>query len=257
MCEIFGLSSLNDVALNGYLRTFYSHSKNHPHGWGLACISRDGALIEKESIRASDSNYLKERLSQPVMEKILLAHIRYATIGNVEYKNCHPFTSRDNTGRRWTLVHNGTIFDFPPLNPYVKKQTGDTDSERVFLYFMDKLNEAQSKKGARLAFEERFELFDKIVCEMSRDNKLNLLFSDGKYLYAHTNCRGTLYYLIKDNAVLIATAPLSEEEWQPMPFTRLLAYYKGKLIKTGTNHENEYFESEESMKMLYRIFANL
>ena len=92
---------------------------------------------------------------------------------------------------------------------------------------------------------------------MSKDNKLNLLFSDGKYLYAHTNCRGTLYYLLKENAVFIATVPLSEEEWQPVPFTRLLAYYKGRLIKTGTNHNNEYFESEESMKMLYRIFANL
>ena len=179
MCEIFGVSSLNDVELNGYLRTFYSHSKNHPHGWGLACISREGALIEKESIRASDSNYLKERLSQPVREKILLAHIRYATIGNVEYKNCHPFTGRDNMGRRWTLVHNGTIFDFPLLNPYVKKQTGDTDSERVFLYFMDKLNEAQNKKGVRLVFEERFALFDNIICEMSREKKLNLLFFDG------------------------------------------------------------------------------
>ena len=52
MCEIFGLSSLNDWEVNGYLKTFYSHSKSQPHGWGLACISREGALIEKESIRA-------------------------------------------------------------------------------------------------------------------------------------------------------------------------------------------------------------
>lgn len=257
MCEIFGVSSQCELTVNDYLEAFYRHSSRHPHGWGLACISREGTHVEKESICASDSHYLRERLSQPVSSKILLAHIRYATIGNVGYKNCHPFTGRDNTGCRWTLVHNGTIFDYAPLNRYVQKQKGDTDSERIFLYLMDRLDEAQNKKGAKLPFEERFALFDSIVCEMSKENKLNLLFSDGKYLYAHTNCRGTLYYLLKGNAALIATVPLSDEEWQPLPFTRLLAFYKGELIKTGTNHNHEYFESEESMKLLYRIFANL
>ncbi len=257
MCEIFGLISRDDFNANDYLRTFYSHSEHHPHGWGLACISRNSALIEKESIKASESNYLKERLSQPVKAKIMLAHIRYATIGNVEYKNCHPFSAKDNTGRRWTLIHNGTIFDYSPLSQYVKKQLGDTDSERILLYFIDRLNAAQAKKGTRLIFEERFALFDGIICEMAKGNKLNLLFSDGKYLYAHTNCKGTLFYLSRDNYTLLSTVPLSSEEWQPLPFTRSLAYYKGSLIKTGTNHGHEYIESEESMKLLYRIFANL
>ena len=257
MCELFGFSSQNDYEANEYLKIFYSHSDHHPHGWGLACISRNGALIEKESISASMSNYLKERLSQPIESRIMLAHIRYATIGNVEYKNCHPFTGKDNTGRRWTLIHNGTIFDYPPLSSYIQKQIGDTDSERVFLFLLDRLNAAQEKKGSRLVFEERFELFDNIICDMARGNKLNLLFSDGKYLYAHTNCKGTLYYLTKSNLTLLSTVPLSEEAWQPLPFTRLTAFYNGKLLKTGTNHEHEYIESEENMKLLYRIFANL
>ena len=257
MCEIFGFSSRNDFTANNFLKEFFSHSKKHPHGWGLACISRENALIEKESVKAIDSNYLKERLSQPISAKIMLAHIRYATIGNVEYKNCHPFSVRDNTGRQWTLIHNGTIFDYQPLSRYIPQQTGDTDSERVLLYLIDRLNDKQKQKCKKLTFEERFSLFNEIICEMSKDNKLNLLFSDGKYLYSHTNCRGTLYYLGKDNITFFATVPLSNDEWQPLPFTRLLAYHRGRLIKTGTNHEHEYFESEESMKMLYRIFANL
>lgn len=257
MCEIFGLSSKSDVVMNDYLKTFFSHSNRHPHGWGLACIERNGALIEKESIAASKSNYLKERLSQPVEAKIMLAHIRYATIGNVEYRNCHPFTGKDNTGKQWTLIHNGTIFDYSPLNPYLQKQMGDTDSERIFLYFVDNLNAAQTKKGQRLSFEECFELFDSIISEMAKDNKLNLLFSDGKYLYAHTNYKGSLYYMTRNNMTMIATVPLSQEVWQPLPFTRLTAFYNGKLIKTGTDHGHEYFESEESVRMLYRIFANL
>lgn len=257
MCEIFGISSLGGVSANDLLKTFFSHSESHPHGWGLACISPDGALIEKESIKASKSNYLRERLSMPIEAKLLLAHIRYATIGNVEYKNCHPFTGRDNTGRRFTLIHNGTIFDYPPLNKYIKTQKGDTDSERVFLHIIECLNEKQVQKGGRLSFGERFALFDEIVCNMSKGNKLNLMFSDGKYLYAHTNCRGTLYYLTKDNTTLLATVPLTGEAWQPLPFARLLAFCKGKLIQTGTNHNNEYIECEDSIRMLYRIFADL
>ena len=202
-------------------------------------------------------NNMNERLSQPVKSKILLAHIRYATIGNVEYKNCHPFTARDITGRRWTLIHNGTIFDYEPLKPYVKTQTGDTDSERIFLYMVDCINEATHEKGAVLSFEERFKLFDRIICDMSVGNKLNLLFSDGKYLYAHTNCIGTLHYLQKNGAALIATKPITAENWQPVPFARLLAFHKGKLVQTGTTHNHKYTESEEAMKLLYQIFANL
>ena len=257
MCELFGVSAQNDFYANDYLKLFYSHSDFHPHGWGLACVSRNGALVEKESVKASNSNYLRERLSQPVTERLLLAHIRYATIGNVEYKNCHPFTGKDCTGRRWTLIHNGTIFDYPALYPCLKKQKGDTDSERVFLYLLDRLNEATRHKGARLHFEERFKLLDEIICDMAKGNKLNLLFTDGKYLYAHTNCRGTMHYLVKDGAALLSTQPLNGENWQLVPFGQLLAFNKGKLIKTGTEHHHEYIHSEDEMKLIYQIFANL
>lgn len=257
MCELFGLSAPTERTVNDLLRAFYRHSSHHPHGWGLACLSRDGTLIEKESQKASDSHYLKERLSQPIQSRLLLAHIRYATIGNVAYENCHPFTKKDGSGRQWTLIHNGTIFDYPPLNGYVHRQTGDTDSERILLYLVDKINEAQEQKGAGLIFEERFTVLDEMVVEMSEGNKLNLLFSDGHYLYAHTNCQGTLYYLVRENGRIFATVPLDEGAWQPLPFTRLLAYHKGKLVQTGTNHQHIYVENEESMRLLYRIFANL
>ena len=92
---------------------------------------------------------------------------------------------------------------------------------------------------------------------MAPNNKLNLLFSDGKYLYAHTNCKGTLHYLQKNGVTLIATRPLSDANWQPLPFSQLLAFNKGRLIKAGTVHNHEYIESEEAMKLIYQIFANL
>lgn len=257
MCMLFGLSARDEIRTNEYLKAFYSHSPEHPNGWGLAVISREGAATEKESIEARKSHYLKERLSAPIVAKLMLAHIRYATIGNVEYKNCHPFSGKDNLGRCWTQIHNGTIFDYPPLSKYFYIQNGDTDSERIFLYLLDKINAAQSAKGGRLSFEERFALLDGSISDMAKGNKLNMILSDGRNLYVHTNCRDTLYYLEKDGALIFSTTALSKEGWQPVPFTTLIGVRDGKLIKRGTDHGNEYIENPEHLKFLYQIFSDL
>ncbi|MBR1533101.1 MAG: class II glutamine amidotransferase [Ruminococcus sp.] len=257
MCMLFGLSARDEFHTNEYLKAFYKNSPKHPDGWGLGVIGRHDAVIERESIEASKSHYLKERLSAPIDARLLLAHIRYATVGNVEYRNCHPFSAKDNLSRRWTQAHNGTIFDYPALSRYVGVQKGDTDSERIFLYLLDRLNAAQSEKGGKLSFDERFDLLDGIVGDMAKGNKLNLLLTDGRNLYVHTNCKETLYYLDKGNAVLIATVPLTAEKWKPVPFTTLLAFRDGRLVKTGINHGNEYIENPEQMKLLYQIFSNL
>ena len=213
MCELLGVTAKRKIIMNDLLATFFSHSVDHRNGWGLAVLDTDPVTIDREPVMASSSLYLKDRLLGTIETSKCIGHIRFATIGGDSIKNTHPFARYDISGRQWVLAHNGTIFDYPPLNPYIQKQVGDTDSERVFLFLMDRLNAAQERKGSRLVFEERFELFDNIICDMAKGNKLNLLFSDGKYLYAHTNCRGTLYYLTKNNATILSTHPLSEEAW--------------------------------------------
>ncbi len=257
MCMLFGLSAPKEIVTNEYLKAFYKHSDEHPHGWGLANITREEATIEKESTEAVKSHYLKERLSAPIEAEIMLAHIRYATVGNVEYKNCHPFSGRDNLGRRWTQVHNGTIFDYPALSKYLHLQQGNTDSERIFLYILDAVNAAQDQKGGKLDFTERFELLDGIIRDMAKGNKLNILLCDGRNVYVHTNCKDTLYYLEKDGAVFIATVPLTDENWRAVPFTSLLAFRAGRLIRTGADHGNEYIEDPEHLKYLYQAFSDL
>lgn len=256
MCEIFGYCSRNGGIINEYLKTFYSHSNEHPHGWGLACLDGNEAMIEKEPIQATKSNYLKERLTQPIQTKNVFAHIRYATIGNVEYRNCHPYTKKDNRGRRWTEIHNGTIFDYAPLYKYVKLQEGDTDSERILLYLVDKINQAE-KENKNLNGRERFTIIDCIISNMAKGNKLNMIIDDGEYMYVHTNYKDSLYYLEKEKQIFFSTQPLSGEDWKPVPFTRLLAYKNGELVFEGTNHGNEYIDNEENMKLIFQIFSEL
>lgn len=256
MCELFGYCSQNGSVINEYLKAFYSHSNEHPHGWGLAGLEGNEATIEKEPIQATKSNYLKERLSQPIRTKNVFAHIRYATIGNVEYMNCHPYTKKDNHGRRWTEIHNGTIFDYPPLYKYVKLQDGDTDSERILLYLVDKINQAEAD-NKKLNGRERFTIIDCIISNMAKGNKLNMIIYDGEYMYVHTNYKDSLYYLKKEKQIFFSTRPLNDEDWKPVPFTRLLAYKDGELVFEGTNHGNEYIDNEENMKLIYQIFSEL
>ncbi len=256
MCELFGAISREKHNINGYLKEFYSHSNNHPHGWGLACINGSEILIEKEPVQATKSSFLRELLSQPINVKFAMAHIRYATIGNVEYNNCHPYLKKDNFQRQWCLIHNGTIFSYPPLNKFINLQTGDTDSERIILYIVHQINKAQIEKQFPLSAKERFDLIDKIVTDMSKGNKLNLIIYDGDYMYVHTNYPNSLYCLGSDDFILFSTQPLSDG-WKPVKFNTLLAYKNGNLEFTGTEHGNEYIENEESIKYLYRIFSDL
>lgn len=257
MCELFGVSSKENCQINTYLKEFFAHSKDHPHGWGMACMERNQVQIEKEPLQASKSGYLKERLSVPVWMKNGFAHIRYATIGNVEYKNCHPFTKKDRCGRQWTLIHNGTIFDYQPLNKYVNIQNGDTDSERILFYIVESINRKERELQRRMNEEERFWFLDSLIADMAGGNKLNLMIYDGELFYVHTNYANSLYELDKENQVFFATVPLTEEEWHPVTFTTLLAYHQGKKIFTGTDHHNEYKDNEENMKFLYSIFSDL
>lgn len=59
----------------------------------------------------------------------MIAHIRLATRGTMDYENTHPFVMRDNSDRTWTLAHNGTIFECEALNPFVSSQQGQTARE--------------------------------------------------------------------------------------------------------------------------------
>ena len=260
MCELFGFSSAIEWTINDYLKEFYNHSDMHPHGWGLVTLEGNEAFIEKEPVQATKSTYLKERLKAPICERQVFAHIRYATIGNVDYRNCHPYTRKDMKGRRWTMIHNGTIFDYSPLDKYFKLQNGDSDSERILMYIVDKVNDATRENGKELKAQNRFQLVEEIVSDMAKGNKLNLLLYDGEYTYVHTNYLNSLYYLDKDgqgNSTLFSTQPLSKEEWKPLPLTTLLVYQEGKRIYTGTDHGNEYFDNEENMKFIYQTFSSL
>lgn len=257
MCELFGFTSRKPLTVNDELKSFFSHSDEHPNGWGLALLDKDRFSLEKEPIRALDSLYLKQRLRSPIVAQAALAHIRLATIGIMEWKNCHPFTGTDQSGRHWTLIHNGTIFECSAMEKYVRTQSGDTDSERILLFILDRMNKAFAAKGRRLTAEERFRVLDEVVVAAAPENKLNLLIYDGELLYAHTNFQNSLYQRVTPDSVFISTRPLTLDDWEPVPMTQLIAYRREQLAFTGTVHGQEYHFDAKKMELLFLAFAEL
>ena len=257
MCELFGVSSAKKIRVNDLLQEFFSHSEQHPNGWGIANFYDCSVVIEKEPIQASKSAYLKERLSHKMDVSTLLAHIRLATIGNMEYDNSHPFIKRDAYGRKWVLIHNGTIFDYPALSPYQYQQHGATDSERILLYLVDKIDQKQAAIGRPLEAAERFKLLDSLIADMAQGNKLNLLIYDGELMYVHTNYANSLYVWENGRTAFFCTVPLRKGSWAPVPFTTLCAYQNGQRSYQGQPHGHEYVVNESDMKYLFSAFANL
>jgi glutamine amidotransferase len=119
------------------------------------------------------------------------------------------------------------------------------------------MNAQYRAQGAPLSRQQRFQILDRIVTELSPGNKVNLMIYDGEMLYVHTNYRASLFRRQLDQGVLFSTHALDEDGWEPVPFTQLLAYHDGKLQFSGTCHGAEYQEDPEQLRLLYLSCAAL
>ncbi|MBR4170099.1 MAG: class II glutamine amidotransferase [Kiritimatiellae bacterium] len=261
MCEMLAISGKHRREVNAILREFFSHAERHPHGWGLARFDERGMFVapgvEKEPVKATVSEHLRYLLDGRIDTPTILAHIRFATVGTMEYENCHPFTGTDNSGRVWTLVHNGTIFTGVTLNDYIGLQRGETDSERVLLHLIARIDRMQIRLGRPLPEAERFAVMSSAIAALAKGNKLNLLIYDGEILYAHTNFRDSLHFLKEDGTITFSTYPLWHGDWHPVPFTRLIAVKDGEFVREGVSHGNEYLHNPEDYRLVYMNFARL
>lgn len=237
MCELFGFTSAKNTDITGYLSTFFSHSTMHPHGWGMM-YSDGGRQIVREAVCASESVILPEIMKVLPAQKTALAHIRFATVGSIAEENCHPFTGVDNSGREWTLIHNGTVFNGRQPHRYSAVQTGNTDSERLFLALLDTVNERLSKSVP--TERERFALISDFIADSAPRNKLNLMIYDGELLYVHKNLKNTLSFKRLDEGIVFSTTPLDNGTWVPFPMAQVIAYKNGQEIYRGERHKGVF-----------------
>lgn len=267
MCEILGITADRKILANEILIEFFSHSREHRDGWGLVTFDEGYPAVEKEPVTAKDSAYLKARLAGEISAAHLAAHIRRATCGTQEYENTHPFVKRDVSGRAWTLVHNGHIFEAPELRQYLGVQKGATDSERILCYIVDEMNKMLAEgevdgmnRMSAMSEVERIHLIERIARELSSDNKLNFILFDGELMYVHTNEPGGLYVKNDPHSKIFSTKPLDAggvAGWEEVVPNQLHVCKDAAEIYTGVPHEFTYVSNTEKEHELYINYSFL
>lgn len=242
MCELLGFTSKKNTDISGYLHSFFAHSMNNPHGWGMM-YENGSSIIVKEPVCANESAFLRDIIDNFAPQKNCLAHIRFATVGSINENNCHPFTGTDVSGRRWTMIHNGTIFNSRHNHRYSAVQSGDTDSERFFLSLLDHINERTARNIP--TERERFEMINEFIVENAPRNKLNLMIYDGDMLYVHKNLKNTLCFKRFENGIIFATKPLDDGIWVPFPMVQVIAYKNGHEAYRGERHKGVFVPTLE------------
>jgi glutamine amidotransferase len=231
MCRLLGAVSRrpesHPLSLAEAPRSLASLSPEHPHGWGIALHDGRGwALHKRPTCAQVDQQFRK--VAQSLSGKVLVAHIRKATVGRTHVSNTHPFR-RD----AWMFAHNGTIEDIA----YFERRTsasrrreveGDTDSERFFAFLMTALDEVGAALGSRRAVRGAV---DRALCsavaaavERPKIGAINFLLSDGEVLYAHRFGR-TLHVRTDSaaGAVLLASEQVGvDDAWEEVPEGTLL-----------------------------------
>jgi glutamine amidotransferase len=269
MCRLFAVTASAPTELNTEVGRFLESSEIHKHGWGYADFTGHKVFLKREIEQASESAYVKKLLSAPFSVQNAMFHIRYATVGSVELKNTHPVSAFDLSGRTWTIIHNGTIFSSSKLDPYFYKQTGRTDTERLLLYLIDRVNAKILGKKDVLSDKQRFEIVRETLAGVAEGNKLNVIINDTDLFYVHANSRtgsralgksvknDYLFEYAKDGCRLFSTVPLDERDWRPIPLNTVSAYRDGALVFQSEPHTHEYVEKEEDLKYLYLGFSEL
>lgn len=263
MCELFAVNAGRPVVVNDYLTEFFDHSHIHRDGWGIswrrddAAAGGDPVFLHREPVPAYESDYIPRMLAHPVAARRLEAHIRFSTAGRLCEENCHPFRGEDISGRDWTLIHNGILFNEELLASYDLKEAGDTDSERAMLFLLDVLDEAALRSGGILDFSTTFSALSSAIGQISNLNRLNLILDDGTYTYVHTNTsEDTLHFRqLADDAIVISTQPLGGEKeralWHPVPRNRLITYRDGRIVRTSKPHGYVFCEAILELRKVY------
>ncbi len=236
MCRLFGQHAPPGLDLceplcsaENALR-FQSHK--HRHGWGIGWYEDAIPRLRLGTLPAhADEAFV--RAARAARGRIVIAHLRDASVGPIAPENTHPFRCG-----RWLFAHNGTVAGFrrsnrvrealvAKIDPDLRAEIrGDTDSERCFHLFLTRLRaradiDAATLRDVRRALAETTDTVLRLAHHASgaKPSSLNFLVSDGRLLAA---CRrGRTLHLATDagprHAFVVASERIGSADWQEVP----------------------------------------
>jgi len=188
MCRLFAAAAGAPVDVSFELlrsdNSILRQSEEHDSGWGSAYYSNGVPDVRRFPHAAHADDAFDEVTSGRA--RLIMVHVRRATIGDLELDNTHPFDRGP-----YTYCHNGTILKASQLVPLADRQPrGVTDSERFFNLLMTDFDPGDVRGSLRRTVEK--------VADVCRFSALNFLFCDGQRLYAYRLGVYKLYWLVRD-----------------------------------------------------------
>ena len=264
MCELFATSSRLPATVSLSLKTLAEHgggSAPHADGWGIAYYRADDARLIKDTSAAHDSDWVRFVQSRSLSSTTIISHIRNATRGGVRLQNTHPF-ARELGGQMHVFAHNGTlkgVHEHPDFSLGHYRPIGDTDSEHAFCNLLARMEGLWLSDSPAPSLDQRLAAFTTFAEQARALGSANFLYADGNYLFVQANQRyqedGTtrapgLYILNRQcrtpqetvsgsgvsmtsdiqTVTLLASVPLTDEDWQPLPKNTILALSHGEVL---------------------------
>ena len=241
MCELLAITTAEPVHLSLSLARFSRHGGlegPHGDGWGFAWYEQgDVQLHSFPSRRSSDL---------------------HATQGEVALRNTQPF-QRETGGATHLFAHNGDLNRYihnPKRFPTGQfRPVGETDSERAFCVLMARM--AAVWQDGRPDPEVRLAVVADFAARLRQLGTANFLYSDGELLFAHSDRRRQndgevsapglhllqceaasstdidgleLEPLENVTTAMLASVPLDERPWQPLPEGEVMMFRDGALL---------------------------
>ena len=265
MCELFAMSSLLPTSVSFSLNKLARHGgAEGPHrdGWGVAFYAGQDVFLLREPSAASESDLVRYIEHHGPPSDLVISHIRFATYGARALRNTQPFM-RELGGRQHVFAHNG---DLPRLEAMAHspagcyRPVGETDSERAFCGFLHRIASLWRGVTEPPALVQRLDAFNAFVDELRDLGSANLIYSDSDALFVHAhrrtepgsdvmlpgmfvlsrNCRedvpdlsgsGVTLVTSQQALTLVASVPLTGEDWRPLAEGEVLAVRDGLIVE--------------------------
>jgi glutamine amidotransferase len=208
-------------------------SRREPDGTGLGTFDEHGMpVISKQPIAAyEDHEFARE--AREVKSGTFVAHVRYASTGDLTPENTHPF---EQAGR--LFAHNGVIEGLDQLDAELgdarKLVKGETDSERFFALItkeIEQVGDVETGIGRAIDWiADNLPVFAMNFVLITRSELWALRYPDTHDLYVlertaggpsgqrhleHASARGSIRVrsgeMARRPAVVVATEPMDED----------------------------------------------
>lgn len=265
MCELLAMSCRHPARLTSSLTRLASHANGDSRnrdGWGLAFYRGKDVALYRDTSPADACPLVPWLEANGPATTLSIGYIRHATQGAIELANTGPFM-RELGGRMQVFAHNGNLKPLAQSSLGEKgifQPVGETDSELAFCLLLEQISQLSHAPLQSACLEARMNVVAKMALSLREYGPATFLYADGDVLFAHADRRrqpltgrvtapalfrfecpvGDKPELVQNrdfaNApatqrlMLLASVPLTDEAWTPMPEGEVLAIRQGEII---------------------------